>query len=45
MDQIISVLIADDEDIEREGLREVIDWKGEGFEICDEASDGEEALE
>ena len=45
MDQIISVLIADDEDIVREGLREVVDWKGVGFEICDEAADGGETLE
>lgn len=42
---LISVFIADDENIVREGLKYVIDWERLGFRICGEASDGEEALE
>ncbi len=44
-EQSVNVLIADDEDIVREGLKHVIDWNGLGFCICGEASDGDEALE
>ena len=33
---MISVLIADDEKIVREGLRNIIDWEALGFSICDE---------
>ena len=39
------VLIADDEPIIREGLRDCIDWMTIGMEIVGEAEDGEEALE
>lgn len=39
------VLIADDEIIIREGLRESIDWAALGMEVVGEAEDGEEALE
>ena len=42
---MISVLIADDEKIVREGLRNIIDWEALGFSICDEASTGTETLE
>ena len=42
---LISIFIADDENIVREGLKYVIDWERLGFRICGEASDGEEALE
>jgi two-component system response regulator YesN len=38
------VLIVDDEDTVREGLRAVIDWGTHGFSICGEGSDGEEGL-
>ncbi len=40
-----SVLLADDEDIVRRGLRYVIDWETLGFYICDEATNGIDALE
>jgi two-component system response regulator YesN len=39
------VLIADDEPIIREGLREAVDWQTIGLEVVAEAEDGEEALE
>lgn len=38
-------IIADDEPIVREGLKTIIDWSGMGFTLCDEASDGNEAVE
>ncbi|WP_172254621.1 response regulator [Saccharibacillus deserti] len=39
------VLIADDEPIIREGLREAVNGAGLGMEVVGEAEDGEEALE
>lgn len=39
------VLIADDEPMIREGLRDSIDWPKLGMEVVAEAEDGEEALE
>ncbi|NGZ77590.1 response regulator transcription factor [Saccharibacillus alkalitolerans] len=39
------VLIADDEPIIREGLREAVNWEELGMEVAGEAEDGEEALE
>ena len=38
------VLIADDEQIVREGLKYIIDWEKDGFFICGEAENGEDAL-
>ena len=40
-----TVLIADDEHEIRDGLKLLIDWEELGFEICAEASNGEEALQ
>lgn len=45
MDMHYRVLIADDEPIIREGLRDCIDWTTLGMEVVGEAEDGEEALE
>jgi len=42
---MLNVLIVDDEPFIREGLRLLIDWEAEGFNIIGEASDGMEALE
>ena len=42
---IINVLIADDEQIIRQGLKSSIDWQALGFVICGEASNGVDALE
>lgn len=39
------VIIADDEPIIREGLREAVDWQTLDMEVMAEAEDGEEALE
>jgi len=39
------VLIADDEPIIREGIRDAVDWASLGMEVAAEAEDGEEALE
>ncbi|BBF45209.1 two-component response regulator yesN [Lachnospiraceae bacterium KM106-2] len=38
------ILIVDDELIMRKGIRHIIDWEQEGFEIVGEASNGKEAL-
>lgn len=41
---LIKVLIADDEPRIRRGIKNIINWEEEGFEIIGEAEDGEEAL-
>lgn len=41
---MIKVLIADDEPRIRRGIKSIINWEEEGFEIIGEAEDGEEAL-
>jgi two-component system, response regulator YesN len=38
------VFLVEDEIVTREGIRDNVDWKGNGFEYCGEASDGETAL-
>ena len=38
------VFFVEDEVITREGIRENVDWQGNGFEFCGEAADGEMAL-
>lgn len=43
--QTWKVLIADDESIIREGIRETINWEEFQMEVVAEAEDGEEALE
>lgn len=42
---MIRVLIIDDEYIMRQGLKYMINWEQEGFEIVGEASNGKDALE
>jgi len=39
------VLIVDDEEFIRNGLRCILDWEEEGFEICGDAGNGEVALQ
>ena len=39
------VLIVDDEEFIRNGLRCIMDWEEEGFEVCGDASNGEMALQ
>lgn len=41
---MLKVLIADDEEIIREGLKKVIDWTMYDFEICGDAVNGKDAL-
>ena len=38
------VFFVEDEIVTREGIRDNVDWKANGFEFCGEASDGEMAL-
>lgn len=39
------VLIVDDEEFIRNGLRCIMDWEEEGFEVCGDASNGEMAIQ
>ena len=41
---MIRVLIVDDEFIMRQGLRYMMDWEQEGYEIVGEAANGKDAL-
>lgn len=41
---MLKVLIVDDEPFIRQGLRLIVDWEAEGFEIVGEAADGRQAL-
>ncbi|RUT35607.1 response regulator [Paenibacillus zeisoli] len=45
MKPLYRVLIADDEPIIREGIRDSVEWEKLGMEVVGEAEDGEEALE
>lgn len=45
MERLWKVLIADDESIIREGIRDAVDWPALKMEVVAEAEDGEEALE
>jgi len=42
--ELINVLIVDDEQIVREGMKYIIDWNALGFCICGEAGNGNDAL-
>ncbi|WP_046213190.1 response regulator [Paenibacillus wulumuqiensis] len=45
MSALLNVMIADDEPIIREGIRDAVDWDSLGMIVAAEAEDGEEALE
>ena len=45
MKSLCKVLIVEDEYITRQGIRNMMDWRAEGFEIVGEAGNGKEALE
>lgn len=45
MNRIWKVIIADDEPIIREGIRDAVDWQALDMEVVAEAEDGEEALQ
>lgn len=42
--ELINVLIVDDEQIVREGIKYIIDWNSLGFCICGEAANGKDAI-
>ncbi len=42
---MLKTIIIDDEELIREGLQTIIDWKSLGYEIVGQAADGEEAIE
>lgn len=42
---MLKVLIVEDEVLARTGLRTLVDWEANGFVLCGEAVDGQEALE
>ncbi|QGQ94768.1 response regulator [Paenibacillus psychroresistens] len=42
---MIKLLIVDDEEVVRDGIRLTIDWLSNGIEVCGEAEDGNQALE
>lgn len=44
MNQMCKVLIVDDEILVRQGIKYVLDWEREGFQIVGEAANGREAL-
>lgn len=45
MDQFCKILIVDDEFIMRQGIKHILDWEKEGFQIIGQASNGQEAIE
>ncbi|MBU3145175.1 response regulator [Clostridium sp. CF012] len=45
MSDLCKILIVDDEYLLRQGLKHLVDWNKEGFEIIGEASNGMEALD
>lgn len=45
MAEYCKVVIIDDEFIMRQGMKHMLDWEKEGFQIVGEASNGQEGLE
>ena len=45
MSNLCKILIVDDEYLLRQGIKHLVDWNKEGFEIIGEASNGKEALD
>ena len=45
MSDLCKILIVDDEYLLRQGIKYLVDWNKEGFEIIGEASNGKEALD
>lgn len=45
MIKVYNVLIVDDENLIRRGIRNIIDWESHGFTICGEAVNGKDAIE
>ena len=45
MNEYCKILVVDDEFIMRQGIKHMIDWEKEGFQVIGQASNGQEALE
>ena len=45
MNNLCKILIVDDEYLLRQGIKYLVDWNKEGFEIIGEASNGKQALD
>lgn len=45
MNKLFRVLIVDDEDIDREGLKRYVEWEDMGFEVADNVESAQKALE
>ena len=45
MSDLCKILIVDDEYLLRQGIKHLVDWNKEGFEIIGEASNGKEAID
>lgn len=45
MEKLCRLMIIDDEFIMRQGLKNMVDWEAEGFQIVGESSNGKEGLE
>ena len=42
---LYKIFLVEDEIVTREGIRDNVDWKANGFEFCGEAPDGEIAFQ
>lgn len=42
---MLNVILIDDEDTIRDGLKQIIDWNAHGFSVCGEAANGAEGLD
>ena len=40
--ELLKVMIVDDEEMIRRGLRAIVDWKEYGYTVCCDAADGED---
>lgn len=45
MSEYCKILVVDDEFIMRQGIKHMIDWEQEGFQVIGQASNGQEAIE
>ena len=43
--ELLKVMIVDDEEMIRRGLRDIVDWKEYGYTVCCDAADGEDGYQ
>lgn len=43
--ELLKVMIVDDEEMIRRGLRAIVDWKEYGYTVCCDAADGEDGYQ